>query len=125
MAQGQASRRHRANIEKTGIRINRWTDWIDLSESNCTVMAAIYCATQKYTVNSGLGIYDLTGSHRPKAAIRPAATSTAGFWLEGVSHRVCFLVRINAKPTPLICQPTRPATLQTSALRVKALGAKA
>jgi hypothetical protein len=24
-------------------------------------MAAIYCATQKYTVNSGLGIYDLTG----------------------------------------------------------------
>jgi hypothetical protein len=30
-------------------------------------MAAIYCATQKYTVNSGLGIYDLTGSHRLKA----------------------------------------------------------
>jgi hypothetical protein len=31
-------------------------------------MAAIYCATQKYTVNSGLGIYDLTGSHRHKGA---------------------------------------------------------
>jgi hypothetical protein len=50
------------------IRINRWTDWIDPSESNCTVMAAIYCATQKYTVNSGLGIYDLAGSTRPIVA---------------------------------------------------------
>jgi hypothetical protein len=33
-------------------------------------MAAIYCATQKCTVNSGLEIYDLTGSHRPFAVIR-------------------------------------------------------
>jgi hypothetical protein len=32
-------------------------------------MAAIYCATQKHTVNSGLGIYDLTGSHRPNPEV--------------------------------------------------------
>jgi hypothetical protein len=31
-------------------------------------MAAIYYATQKYAVNSGLGIYDLTGSTRPNPA---------------------------------------------------------
>jgi hypothetical protein len=45
-------------------------------------MAAIYCATQKYTVNSGLGIYDLTGSHRPSAVIQPSTTSAAGFRVE-------------------------------------------
>jgi hypothetical protein len=33
-------------------------------------MAAIYCATQKYTVNSGLGIYNLAGSARPFAAVQ-------------------------------------------------------
>ena len=33
-------------------------------------MAAIYCATQKYAVNSGLGIGGLAGSTRPTAVIQ-------------------------------------------------------
>ena len=44
-------------------------------------MAAIYCATQKYTVNSGLGIYNLAGSTRPSTAIhafRSKVSNAAG-----------------------------------------------
>jgi hypothetical protein len=52
-------------------------------------MAAIYCGTQKYTVNSGLGIYDLTGSHRPFAVGRLIEKQT--FAIKGNGVPLAFL----------------------------------